>query len=266
MNRTRRSIVNDGVDIVFDECGTGRPTIWLHGLSEDRHSWSPVTDLLPPGLRCLRMDFRGHGESAHRGPYDFSGLVSDLGAVIRDTCDEPPVVVGHSLGGMVATIGAVMGMTGPVVCIDQPLALGDFGVLVHRLAPRLRDPDTFADALMEEKVALGMDLVPEPIFEDLERKARASDHEVVVEIWKPMLDGDFVEPGIADWATQMLGAIDVPYLALHGHSVVPGYDEWFHATNRDATYERWDGLGHWLHLVDSPRFVRRFEEFLAPAA
>ncbi len=112
-------------------------------------------------------------------------------AVVRVTLGEPPVVVGHSLGGIVATISAAMGVTGPVICADQPLTLEGFAEIVHRLAPRHpRETATYADAIMEEKLALGMGLVPQPLFGELERKARTSDQNVVLDIWKPMLDWD----------------------------------------------------------------------------
>ena len=161
----------DGASIAYDVIGEGRTVVWLHGLSEDRFSWSVVTDDLTADFRCVRVDLRGHGESTHRPPYNFVALVSDLDAVVSATCDEPPIVVGHSLGGLVATVAAAAVMTGPVVCIDQPLMMTGLD-LVSSLAPRLRDPATFADALMEEKLALGMDRVPEPVYRELERKAR----------------------------------------------------------------------------------------------
>jgi pimeloyl-ACP methyl ester carboxylesterase len=191
-------------------------------------------------------------------------LVSDLAAVVSATCDEPPVVVGHSLGGLVATIGAATGLTGPVVCIDQPLKLRAFGDLVHSLAQRLRDPVTYSDALMEEKITLGMDRVPDPLFRDLERKTRTGDHDVVLDIWKPMLDGDaeMIDAGEV-MLEQFLREITVPYLALHGQPVEPGYEQWLRGANPSVTFEYWQGLGHWLHLVDPDRFVDRFRRFLA---
>jgi pimeloyl-ACP methyl ester carboxylesterase len=184
--------------------------------------------------------------------------------VIRTTCNEPPVVVGHSLGGLVATVGAAAGLTGAVVCIDQPLRLSPFGDLVHSLAPRLRDSGTYPDALMEEKIALGMDRLPGPLFRELERKTRASDQEVVLDIWKPMLDGDSEAIGVADATLeQLLREITVPYLALHGQPVETRYEQWLRTANASVTFEFWDGFGHWLHLVEPDRFVSRFRRFLA---
>jgi len=259
-----RAVTDDGYEIVYADSGGDKPVVWLHGISEDRSSWEPVTGQLAPELRCIRIDFRGHGESSHHGPYEVTGLVSDLAAVVGATCTEPPIVVGHSLGGMVATIGAATGLTGPAVCIDQPLRLRTFSELVHSLAPRLRDPVTFSDALMEEKIALGMDRVPGPTFRELDRKTRSSDPDVVLDIWKPMLDGDTEVIDAADMMLeQFVREINVPYLALHGQPAEPGYEQWLRTANPTVTFELWEGLGHWLHLVDPDRFVDRFRQFIA---
>jgi pimeloyl-ACP methyl ester carboxylesterase len=259
-----RSVTSDGVEVVYDDSGGNRPVVWLHGINEDRSSWDPITRQLAGEMRCIRIDFRGHGESSRHGPYDATGLVSDLAAVVGETCEEPPVVVGHSLGGMVATVGAATGLAGRAVCIDQPLRLRAFSDLVHSLAPRLRDPETYGDALMEEKLALGMDRVPDQLFRELERKTRAGDQDVVLDIWKPMLDGDAEAIAAGEVILEeFLREIKVPYLALHGQPVEPGYEQWLRVGNPAVTFEYWDGLGHWLHLVDPDRFVKRFTRFVA---
>jgi pimeloyl-ACP methyl ester carboxylesterase len=108
-----------------------------------------------------------------------------------------------------------------------------------------------------------MDRVPDPLFGDLERNVRTSDQDVVLDIWKPMLDGDSDEISNADTALeQLLREINVPYFALHGQPVEESYAQWFHTANPKATFEYWQGLGHWLHLDEPDRFVRRLKEFL----
>jgi pimeloyl-ACP methyl ester carboxylesterase len=107
-----------------------------------------------------------------------------------------------------------------------------------------------------------MDRVPDPLFGELERKVRTSDQDVVLDTWKPMLDGDSDEISDADTALEQVLGIDVPYFALHGQPVEESYAQWFHTANPKATFEYWQGLGHWLHLEEPDRFVRRLKEFL----
>ena len=160
----RGTVDNDGVEIAFDEAGSGRTIVWLHGMGEDRTSWTPVTDLLAGEFRSIRMDFRGHGESGRLPHYEGVDLVGDVGAVVRATCETPPIVVGHSLGGIVGTAASAFGITGPAVCIDQSLKDDPFSALMLALAQRLRDPTTFADAQLELKFALGMALLRIPML------------------------------------------------------------------------------------------------------
>lgn len=262
----KSTVTDDGVEIAFDDAGQGVPVIWLHGITDDRTSWGPITSRLTDKMRCIRVDLRGHGRSANQGPYA-AGFVSDLAAVIRATGATSPVIVGHSLGGVVATLAASMGLTGSVVCVDQPLKLGSFTELVQRDAVRLRDPATYADTLMAEKLELGMGLVPTALFRELERATRNSNQNVVLDAWRPVLDGDLDGITATERALEdALRMIDVPYLALHGRPVEAGYEQWFEATNPAAKFEYWPGLGHWLHLVNPCRFAGRVTQFIEEAA
>ena len=266
MTGEKSTVTDDGVKIAFDDTGRGTPVIWLHGITDDRLSWGTVTSRLTHEMRCIRVDLRGHGRSENKGPYA-GGFVSDLTAVIRATGAQSPVVVGHSLGGVVATLAASTGLTGPVVCVDQPLKLGTFTELVKPDAGALRDPATYADTLLAEKLELGMGLLPTAVFRELERTTRNSNQKVILDAWRPVLEGDLDGITATERALEdALRMIDVPYLALHGRPVEAGYEKWFGATNPAAKFEYWPGLGHWLHLVKPDRFAERVTQFIADSA
>jgi hypothetical protein len=59
----------------------------------------------------------------------------------------------------------------------------------------------------------------------------------------------------------MARAIRCPYLAIHGIDPGPAYATWLAGLVPGAVVEVWDGLGHYPHLVEPDRFVRRIEEF-----
>ena len=56
-----------------------------------------------------------------------------------------------------------------------------------------------------------------------------------------------------------------PVVLLHGTDPGPAYEEWLTGLVPRATVETWDGLGHWLHLVEPERFVARVRAFTATA-
>jgi pimeloyl-ACP methyl ester carboxylesterase len=50
----------DGMTIVYDVVGDGPAVVFLHGLTNRRQGWDPVTALLRAEFKCVRVDLRGH--------------------------------------------------------------------------------------------------------------------------------------------------------------------------------------------------------------
>lgn len=81
----------------------GAPTVFANGLGTDLRLWDGVLPHLPPGLRILRYDKRGHGLSdVPPAPYRMGGLVTDLEALMDHVGMSDAMVVGLSIGGMIA--------------------------------------------------------------------------------------------------------------------------------------------------------------------
>ena len=81
---------------------TGAPLVLLHGLSGSSNSWAPVTERFGAAWRVWSLDFRGHGRSEHAdGDYLFDDYVADATRLL-EAIGEPAVIVGHSLGSLVA--------------------------------------------------------------------------------------------------------------------------------------------------------------------
>ncbi|MFJ8966227.1 alpha/beta fold hydrolase [Lentzea sp. NPDC102401] len=84
--------------------GDGQPHLLLHGLGGDRSVW----ETLAPHLqgRAVAVDLRGHGGSPD-GPWEWEAVLDDLDAVTVHFGLDNPVVVGHSLGGILAGMWAL---------------------------------------------------------------------------------------------------------------------------------------------------------------
>jgi pimeloyl-ACP methyl ester carboxylesterase len=98
-----------GMDLVVRQFGTdsnGTPNICLHGWLDHGMAFSRVV-ANEPG-RWMALDQRGYGQSDHIGAggyYHFADLIPDLDALV-DHLDQPVNLLGHSMGGTVASIYA----------------------------------------------------------------------------------------------------------------------------------------------------------------
>jgi 3-oxoadipate enol-lactonase len=81
----------------------GPALVLIHALGTHLRLWDDLIPLMPPGLRTLRFDLRGHGASdVPPPPYAMGTLVRDAERVMQHVGMTDAVVLGLSIGGMVA--------------------------------------------------------------------------------------------------------------------------------------------------------------------
>lgn len=100
-----RRIETEGVGLHLELEGPdrGTPVLFVHGVGSSGRTWRWVPHELTGGRRIVRVDLRGHGRSDHApGTYLLPRYGADLAAVLRSVASRPAVVVGNSLGGVVA--------------------------------------------------------------------------------------------------------------------------------------------------------------------
>lgn len=118
--RTRVELTGSGgITLIADAAGdpSGTPVVLLHGGGQTRHAWGTTLDTLAAsGFRALTVDLRGHGESdwAPDGDYRIDAFADDVRA-IAESFDQPPALVGASLGG-------ISSLTAIGEQIDEPVA------------------------------------------------------------------------------------------------------------------------------------------------
>jgi 3-oxoadipate enol-lactonase len=82
---------------------TGPALVLVHALGTNLTLWDGLIPLLPPSLSILRLDLRGHGASdVPAPPYAMGTLIRDVERLIDHFALKDAVVLGLSLGGMIA--------------------------------------------------------------------------------------------------------------------------------------------------------------------
>src|SRR4051812_41314526 len=88
------------------EEGSGRPLVLLHGLPFARRMWDPLLELLPDRQRAIALDLPGHGGSPPLSEPGLAPVVEAIHEAVLEAGLDRPIVVGHSIGGPLATVYA----------------------------------------------------------------------------------------------------------------------------------------------------------------
>ncbi len=91
-----------GIDIAYDDVGTGLPVVFLHGFPHNRSLWAPQLGGLLARARCVAPDLRGFGDSEISGPYTMDRYADDVIAMLDALQIERAVIAGLSMGGYIA--------------------------------------------------------------------------------------------------------------------------------------------------------------------
>ncbi|MEU6657532.1 alpha/beta hydrolase [Streptomyces sp. NPDC046821] len=88
------------VELHYEDRGTGRPVVLVHGYPLDSRSWDKqVPALLTAGYRVITYDRRGFGRSSPASDgYDYDTLAADLNSVLDELDLGDAVLVGHAAG------------------------------------------------------------------------------------------------------------------------------------------------------------------------
>lgn len=89
----------------LDNRGSGDLIVALHGFLDNAMSFSPLFPFFND-FHFIALDLAGHGLSDHRpagAHYHHADYLQDIYAALSEITDKPCVLLGHSLGGILAT-------------------------------------------------------------------------------------------------------------------------------------------------------------------
>jgi pimeloyl-ACP methyl ester carboxylesterase len=104
----------------------GPPAVVLHGVNNRWQGVQGLITMLEPHWHVYALDLRGHGLSGHvPGQYHLTDFARDVGAFVT-SLPEPAVVVGFSLGALVAiaTVAEGPDSVRAAVLVDPPIYAG----------------------------------------------------------------------------------------------------------------------------------------------
>ena len=210
-----RSIqLSTGVTLPYVEQGDPEsvPVILLHGLSDSWRSYEPLLPEMPESICAVALTQRGHGDADRpEGGYAVHDFVADLAAFLDALDLEQAVIVGHSMGSVIAaqfagayperTLGLVL-MAGFYRFQENPVIVEFWESVLSTLEDPV-DP-AFARGFQEETTAIPIAREQMEIFVNESLKVPAR-------VWRGAAAGMMADAHVA-----RLGDITAPTLILWG--------------------------------------------------
>lgn len=153
----------------------GPAVLLANSLGTDLRVWDAMIPHLPAGLRIIRYDKRGHGLSeAPPAPYGMDRLVADAAAVLDHFGAKNAVVVGLSIGGLIA-----QGLAAERPDLVRAMVLMDTAAKIG------------TDAMWDDRIRTvetkGLDAMEAGILERWFSKKFRSDRLAELAMWRAML-------------------------------------------------------------------------------
>ena len=239
---------SDGIRLSYDDEGSGQPVVFIHGWAATRRFWEKRDNLLPPGLRIIAVDLRGHGGSSKDDGLDYSveRMSKDVEELLNALDAKRPLMVGHSLGGIIAAIcseeAAGLVLTGVSQKIQAPILRLRILMKMRWLAERVVTPRMFAPGADEE------------LLDFVRAESARSPAGVLVEVARQTMGSELPLD---------LGSRQLPLLVVAGEydSLVPPGRQELMASQLGGRFELVDNAGHNLMLERPVEFYRIIEGF-----
>lgn len=249
----------NGINIHYTRTGRNSlPIILLHGLTANGDCWTALARDLEEEYDVIMPDARGHGKSSvPEYGYRYEDHANDVVGLIRALGLPSPILIGHSMGGMTATI--VAGLNPELL---RGLILADPSFLSSKVQREVRDSDVvdqhrrFLNMSLNEVVADARTKHPDRSPELIERIARAR-------LQTSMSAFDVLTPPNPDYM-QLVSSIDVPTLLVIGENGVVSTEvaAELQCVNPKFQVEKIPKAGHGLHYDQPERFAAVIKSFL----
>src|SRR5260370_13556428 len=213
------------ITITYNDHGSGRPVMLIHGYPLNGNSWERQERvLLDAGYRCISYDRRGFGLSSQPTTgYDYDTFAADLKALLDHLAlDQPVVLAGFSMG--TGDVTRYLGQTGSAGVSQAAL----FGVIPPFLLQTDDNPkgvpgsvfEGIKQAIVSERYAYFDDFFANFYSTDVLAPQRIGDAALRASFQVAAGASPYATYACVDtWLTDFRGdlpKIDVPTLVVHG--------------------------------------------------
>ena len=236
--------------------GDGTPVTFLHGFTQTRASWLPVTTLLR-GVSCTVVDAPGHGESPD-GARTLWQCADDVAGVM-----PAGVLVGYSMGARIALHTAIAhpGLVTGLVLVSGTAGIED----PHERAARRASDEALAARIENIGVPSFIDeWLSNPMFSGLDAESAMRDQRLA-NTARGLADSlRFAGTGTQEDLWPRLAGLAMPVLIVTG-----ARDEKFtqigarmHGLVHGSELHTVTSAGHTVHLEATEEFVRVLGDWL----
>ncbi|MFI5236510.1 MAG: alpha/beta fold hydrolase [Ignavibacteriales bacterium] len=98
------------MEIVYDTRGLGEITLlFIHCWCGNKNYWKHQVSYFKKNYKCIAVDLAGHGESGkNRDQWTMSSFAKDLILLMNNLKQKNVILVGHSIGGIIALEMAIL--------------------------------------------------------------------------------------------------------------------------------------------------------------
>lgn len=250
------SILIDGRTVDYDTQGSGDyPLVFVHGgFGSSSDLWRETIERLPPGYRAYAINNFLRSDPPPDG-YSVQAFANRLAGFIRALGLRRPVIIGHSMGGVVCQLAMLQApdLIGGGVLIGSGASTRN-NLLATRLLDDMRGGLTHQQ--IRDISRNWFANAPEPIFERYVANAIQAPVPAMIAVQESLVATDIVD---------RLPEVSCPVLILHGRrdtGRTMDHANGLHRGIRDSRLVVFETSGH-SPMVDVPdQFDRAFHDFL----
>ena len=218
--------------------------VFIHGAGGTKNKWRSITSALGENEN-IYLDLPSHGENKA----EQCETIEDYANVLSESITEDCIVVGHSMGGLIALeLGARNDKVKGIV-----LAASSYKLPVHPNIITTLGEGTFPDFLFRASYAKGAN---EALLEEEKQELEASPTDVAMK--------DFQACDNYKIGKETLKQLQKPILAVIGDEdrlIPPNTEEELKAINPNVQVAKIEGAGHYIALEKPEDFIEQILQF-----